>query len=150
MVDIAELLTDLADESADLDRMVAGLSTMDWSRPTPAQGWTIAHQIAHLAWTDDVALLAVTDPARFTEALAAAAEDPTGFVDRGAVEGLAPPSELLTRWRTGRELLGAALAVMPAGVRAPWFGTAMSATSMATGHRGQPPRKLLRSDWLLL
>jgi len=133
VVDIAELLTDLADESADLDRMVAGLSTMDWSRPTPAQGWTIAHQIAHLAWTDDVALLAVTDPARFTEALAAAAEDPTGFVDRGAVEGLAPPSELLTRWRTGRELLGAALAVMPAGVRAPWFGTAMSATSMATG-----------------
>ena len=33
------------------------------SRPTPAEGWTVAHQIAHLAWTDEQALLAATDPA---------------------------------------------------------------------------------------
>lgn len=133
MVDLAELLTDLADESADLDRNVTGLSDVDWSRPTPAAGWTIAHQIAHLAWTDRAALLAATDPEAFAAVLAQALADPTGFVDRGAAAGLAPPRELLARWRDGRARLAAALAAMPPGARAPWFATAMSPASMATG-----------------
>ena len=34
-----------------------------WAAATPAPGWTIAHQIAHLLWTDRVALVAVTDEA---------------------------------------------------------------------------------------
>ena len=46
------VLDDLRAESADLDSMVAGLTTEGWARPTPAPGWTIAHQIAHLTWTD--------------------------------------------------------------------------------------------------
>src|SRR6266508_6572211 len=70
MVDLTELLADLDAESSDLDRTVAGLSDVDWSRPTPAQGWTIAHQVSHLAWTDQAALLAVTDPEAFTAQLA--------------------------------------------------------------------------------
>ena len=58
----------------------------DGPKATPAPGWTIAHQIAHLLWTDRVALLSVDDEAGFTEVLGAAAEDPSGFVDRGAEE----------------------------------------------------------------
>ena len=61
MVDLADLLTDLADESAEVDAMVAPLSDVDWARPTPAEGWTVAHQIAHLAWTDHATLLANRD-----------------------------------------------------------------------------------------
>ena len=63
MVDIAELLTDLAAESDDLDRTVAPLSDVDLSRPTPSPGWTIAHQIAHLTWTDRVGLALARWPA---------------------------------------------------------------------------------------
>jgi uncharacterized protein (TIGR03084 family) len=133
MVDLAELLTDLDRESAELDGTVAGLSEVDWSRLTPAAGWTIAHQIAHLAWTDRMALLAVTDPEAFSAALAQALADPDGFVDRGAAEGLAPPPELLAGWRDGRDRLRDALAAMPPGAKAPWFATMMSAASMATG-----------------
>jgi uncharacterized protein (TIGR03084 family) len=130
---LTEILADLHDESAELDTTVAGLSDVDWSRPTPAPGWTIAHQIAHLTWTDRAATLAVADPAGFAEVLTGAMNDPAGFVDRAAAAGLAPPPELLSRWRTGRQALSEALQAMPPGTKAPWFGVPLSATSMATG-----------------
>ncbi|MBM0232540.1 TIGR03084 family protein [Micromonospora sp. STR1_7] len=131
MVDLTDLLTDLADESAQLDAMVAALPAADWARQTPAPGWSIGHQIAHLAWTDHVALLAATDHEAFY-ATVTAAPDVNRMVDAGAEEFLAPPAELLARWRTGRTALVDALAATPAGAKLPWYGTRMSATSMAT------------------
>ncbi|GIG85191.1 hypothetical protein Pen02_01270 [Plantactinospora endophytica] len=132
MVDLDSLLTDLAAESAELETLVVALPEADWSRPTPAPGWTVAHQIAHLAWTDHVATLAATDVDAFAHSIRHAATDPDGFVDRGAAEFLAPPPELLDRWRNGRSALALALRGVPAGERLPWYGTRMSATSMAT------------------
>lgn len=127
------VLADLHDESDDLDRLVSALPVADWATQTPAPGWTISHQIAHLAWTDDVSRLAATDPAAFAVALAKAAEDPAGFVDAGANEGAAlSPGELLVRWRSGRAALAVALAEIPDGTKVAWFGTQMSATTMAT------------------
>ena len=64
-----EVLADLWAESAELDRLVGGLAAGEWATPTPAEGWTIAHQIAHLAWTDEAAQLAATDPEAFKESL---------------------------------------------------------------------------------
>ena len=127
------VLADLRDESEELDHLVGGLPVADWERQTPAPGWTIAHQISHLAWTDYVARLAATDADAFAEHLERAAADPGGFVDAGATDGARlRPAELLVRWRCGRAELAAALAEVPDGVRLPWFGTRMSATSMAT------------------
>ncbi|HEV7897409.1 MAG TPA: TIGR03084 family metal-binding protein [Planosporangium sp.] len=133
MVDLAELLNDLDEESADLDRIVAGLPDDDWQRPTPAPGWTIAHQIAHLAWTDTVALLAATDPEGFAAVLAEAARDTTGLVDRKAAEGVGPPAGLLARWRQGREALRDALTRVEPHAKLPWFGPPMSPAMTATG-----------------
>ncbi len=127
------VLTDLAAETAGLDDLVAPLAATQWRTPTPAVGWTLAHQVAHLAWTDEAALAAATDPARWEELLAGAAEDPTGFVDRTAEEGARmPPAELLGWWREVRARLWDALAAHPPGARIPWFGPPMSPTSMAT------------------
>ncbi|MEU8299185.1 TIGR03084 family metal-binding protein [Micromonospora sp. NPDC048909] len=131
MVDLTDLLADLADESAELDSLVHPLPPAEWARPTPAAGWTIGHQIAHLAWTDHVALLAATDADAFFASVSST-PDPTRLVDRGAEEFLAPPDELLARWRAGRAALTAALAAVPPGEKLPWYGTRMSATSMAT------------------
>nr|MDT0662616.1 TIGR03084 family metal-binding protein [Micromonospora sp. DSM 115978] len=136
MVDLDALLADLADESAELDALLAGRPATDWSRPTPAPGWTVAHQIAHLHWTDQAALRAITDVEAFLDSLSAAAADPAGFVDRGAAEVLADapdPTDLLTVWRTGRAALATALAETPEGTKIGWFGTRMSPASMATG-----------------
>jgi uncharacterized protein (TIGR03084 family) len=132
MVDLAELLTDLNEESADLDRIVAGRPEAQWCRPTPAAGWSVAHQISHLAWTDRAALAALTRPEDFRRLVAEITANPDGYVDRAAADGVAPPDELLHRWRDGRARLSAALGAVPAGSKVPWFGTEMSAASMAT------------------
>ncbi|PZF96709.1 TIGR03084 family protein [Micromonospora deserti] len=131
MVDLKDLLTDLTDESEQLDDLVSPLPPAGWARATPAPGWTTGHQIAHLAWTDHMALLATTDAAAFFGAVSATA-DPARMVDAGAEEFLAPPADLLARWRAGRTALAAALAAVPPGEKLPWYGTRMSPASMAT------------------
>jgi uncharacterized protein (TIGR03084 family) len=132
MVDLSEVLTDLHAESAELDELVAGLPDADWRRPTPAAGWTVAHQIAHLTSTDRAAIASATDPEEFGRWLAAAAADPGGFVDAAATGALAEPPRLLERWRRGRADLAAVLAAAPKDARLPWFGTTLSPTSAAT------------------
>ncbi|OBK48037.1 TIGR03084 family metal-binding protein [Mycobacterium kubicae] len=127
------IVADLRAESDDLDALVTPLSPDEWAMPTPAPGWTIAHQIAHLLWTDRVALTAVTDEEAFGVVLSAAAADPGGFVDAGAEDLAAvPPGDLLNDWRITREKLHQALVTVPDGRKLPWFGPPMSAASMAT------------------
>jgi uncharacterized protein (TIGR03084 family) len=127
------ILSDLRDENAALDELVADLPASRWTDPTPADGWTIAHQIGHLLWTDQASLMAITDPDAFTAQLTAAAANPTGFVDAGAAEHAARPSaELLADWRATRERLAEALASVPPGGKILWYGPPMKAASMAT------------------
>lgn len=130
---IESLLADLTAEGDDLDALVAGLPAREWRRPTPAEGWTIAHQIAHLAWTDEQALVAATAPDRFDEVVEQAAADPDGFVEAGARDGATlDPAVLLQHWREGRRDMAEALSAVPPETRLPWFGPPMSAASMAT------------------
>jgi len=127
------VLTDLAAEGQQLEAWVADLPEEKWRTPTPAEGWDIATQIAHLAWTDEVAVVAATDREAWDSLVLQAIADPDGFVDTSALEGGAVPSgELLRRWRASRPALAAALKAVPAGQKLPWFGPPMSPTSMAT------------------
>jgi len=133
MATAGPIVDDLRAESDELDALVADLTAERWATATPAPGWSIAHQIAHLLWTDRVALVSVTDEAAFGEMLGEAAADPSGFVDRGAEEiAAAPPAELLADWRRTRTRLHDALLSVPEGRKLPWFGPPMSAASMAT------------------
>src|SRR6266540_4192806 len=130
MTDAAAVFDDLRDEGDELDRLVADLPGEHWAAPTPAPGWSIAHQIAHLAWTDDRTLLAATDPEVFAEDLVRAAATITTYVDEGAAAGaVVPPADLLARWREGRAAVLAALLAVPAGQKLPWYGPPMSAPS---------------------
>lgn len=132
MVDLRPILEDLAAESQSLDDVVAA-DDVDWATPTPAQGWTIGHQIAHLAWTDAQALVAVRTPGEFTELVKEALKAPDTFTDTAAREGAARPrAEILGGWRAGRAELAQALLDAPQGSKFPWFGPPMSAASMVT------------------
>lgn len=133
MADLDAVLADLRAESESLDDLVAPLPAPDWQRPTPADGWTIAHQIGHLAWTDGIATTSATDTEAFGRLLAEAAGAPPDFVDLAAAErAAAGPADLLPAWRAGRDRLQQALAAAPPGAKLPWFGPPMSAASMAT------------------
>ena len=135
------VIADLTAEGDQLRSTVAELddsATKGWATPTPAEGWTVATQIAHLLWTDEVAVLAAgahTDEGKkaWDELVLKAIEDPTGFVDKGALELAELPShELLARWDASRAALTEALRSFPEGFKLPWFGPPMSPTSMAT------------------
>ena len=126
-------ISDFLDECAALDALVADLPDEDWSRDTPAKGWTVAHQVAHLAWTDEVAHLSATDPEGFQAVVQEAIADPFGYVDVKAAEGATlPPAELLARWRESRTRLGEALESLDPGAKIAWFGPPMKPHSMAT------------------
>jgi uncharacterized protein (TIGR03084 family) len=127
------VLADLAAEGDALDALVSSLSAAQWRTPTPAEGWDIATQVAHLAWTDEVAVLAATDKPAWDAVVLDAIADATAFVDARALEGGAvDPAELLRRWRAARPALARALRGFPEGEKLPWFGPPMSPTSMAT------------------
>lgn len=133
MADLAGVLADLDAEGAAVDALVADVPEADWARATPAAGWTIAFQVGHLTWTDELAYLAAADPHEFRTKLADAGADPYGYVDRAAEHAAAgPPAALLEHWRAGRRRLLQALREVPAGTKLPWFGPPMSAMSMAT------------------
>jgi uncharacterized protein (TIGR03084 family) len=129
---LAQVLADLAAEGARLDALVADLDDAGWHTSTAAPGWDVATQVAHLTWTDDVALKAATDKDAWDDVVLGAIADPEGFVDQEALAIARTEADLLGRWRTGRTDLRAVLAAYPSGQKMPWFGPPMSATSMAT------------------
>jgi uncharacterized protein (TIGR03084 family) len=127
------VLRDLAAEGDRLEGMVADLTEDAWRTPTPAAGWDVAAQVAHLAWTDEVAVLAATDKEKWDEVVMLAIGDPDGFAGTAALAGAAAdPGEILGRWRAARASLQETLTAFPAGRKLPWFGPPMSPTSMAT------------------
>ncbi|MGV9415272.1 TIGR03084 family metal-binding protein [Nocardia sp. NPDC003693] len=133
MADLEALLADFTAECGDLDALVADLDRVDWTQDTPAAGWTIAHQIGHLHWTDQVSVIAATDAERFGALVQEALPRALTFVDEAAeIAAEQPAADLLAAWRRDRAALVEALRVVPAGVKLPWFGPPMSAASMIT------------------
>jgi uncharacterized protein (TIGR03084 family) len=130
--DLAALLTDLSAETAALREIVDPLTDRDWQRATPAPGWNISDQISHLAYFDDVAVIAATDPEAFTAIRAksdAARETPDAIAAR--YRDLAP-AELRDWFSRARAALLAAFADLDPSARVPWFGPPMSVPSSIT------------------
>jgi uncharacterized protein (TIGR03084 family) len=133
VTDASAVLNDLQAEGDDLEALVTGLTGGQWATATPAEGWTIAHQIAHLAWTDAVTLRTVTDPPGFVTLLEQARKDPARTVDAAAEEGAQdPPHTLLARWHAGRARVIEALRAVPPTHKLTWFGPPMSPVSLAS------------------
>jgi len=132
-VDMRDLTADLAAESADLRAMVAGLDAEGWRSPTPAAGWTIADQVSHLAFFDDAAVSAATEPGDFAARLERPAADGELTPDDVAERYRSLPAAELLAWfdRARRRLIEVFSGLDPAA-RLPWFGLPMSAASAAT------------------
>ncbi|MEV8379015.1 TIGR03084 family metal-binding protein [Kribbella sp. NPDC056861] len=133
MIRLAEVLADLVAEGNELDDLVSGLPQTSWRLSTPAGGWTIADQIAHLAWTDSIARMSIDSPAEFASIADRARGGLAAYVDRCAAEtAKLAPGELLSYWRCVRSELVDVLAAAPASELVAWFGPPLSLTWLAT------------------
>lgn len=132
--DLQDLCADLAAEHAALDAVVADLDDAAWDTATASPRWAVRDQIGHLAYFDEAATQAITDPDRFASDLAAAlGGDVTAFLESTEVRGRTlPPADLLAWWREQRAALLAAAAPLDPKARLPWYGPSMGARSFVT------------------
>ncbi|MCX4970614.1 TIGR03084 family metal-binding protein [Streptomyces sp. NBC_00654] len=111
--------------AADIDEIAGIVENLDdeaWQTPTPAAGWTVADQIAHLTFVFNLARTAAAEPQAFQAITAAAAGNFDGAVNAALAQFKAfPPRELVARFRALGQASIDALAAVPAGQVVPWL-----------------------------
>jgi uncharacterized protein (TIGR03084 family) len=114
-----------AEETAALDRVLAGLSDEAWRRVTGFKGWSVFDTVHHLALSDSLAAAAASDAEAF-RARRGALGGAAGGLGRDGPPAIAPQA-LLARWREGVQALRAAFEALQPSQRLPWYGPDMSA-----------------------
>ena len=133
MADLDGLCADLRAEHAALDALVRHLSPVQWDEPTPAEGWSVRDQISHLAFFDEQATFAVTDPEGFQGSLGTIVEDLTAFMEDPLTRGRSmSTTEVIEWWRNAHGAMQEAFRVLEPGTRVPWYGPPMSPASFVT------------------
>jgi len=128
-----EICSDLAKEYEELDSIVGALDESGWNIMTPAEGWNVKDQIRHIAYYDERARLAITEPAAFDQHLAEIAGDPEGHLE--TLEKIGKEltgAELLSWWRQERRALLDALTALDRKDRLKWYGPPLSALSFVS------------------
>ncbi len=136
-MDVTEVLQDLLDEQAELDRIVSALTPDRWATPTDSPRWDVADQIGHLAYFDANAALAITDTDAFKAGVAEMMQQITA--DDAAIDNLTladtramNPTALLAHWRHNRALLADAGSTLENDTRIDWYGPSMGSKSFLT------------------
>lgn len=129
----AELLADLGAEESELAAVLAALDAALWDRATPAPGWQVRDQVAHLAMGEDLATLAATDERAFTNRLADLMADLEGLeADQQAEARSSEPAELLAWWVGSAAATIRAVSEGPEDERIGWITGPMSVASFIT------------------
>lgn len=129
MVDLPALTEDLRSEHEDLDTIVSSIGAERWDIDTPAPGWSVRDQISHLAFFDEQASLATTDPEKFLADLAAVTDADAFMNDPLRAARSREPDAVLEWWRKERSALLVAFRAADPRQRIPWFGPPMSPAS---------------------
>jgi len=128
-----QICSDLATEQEELDVIVAGIDERGWSTMTSADGWNIREQIRHLAYYEERARLAASEPQAFKKWLTDMMQDLKRFEEHIKTTGANLSSKsILNWWRTERKALLEILERMDPKHRLSWYGPDMSAISFAT------------------
>ncbi|MEU2073850.1 TIGR03084 family metal-binding protein [Streptomyces sp. NPDC013489] len=133
MTPLNDVLKDLAIEIEETARLVEGLDEQAWHTATPAPGWSIADQIAHLTFIFHLAGTAASDHEAFAQIAANAARDFDGAVNAALKQfNPFPPAELLGRFRALGRTSVDALAAVPEGQVVPWLVNPLPPTVLAS------------------
>jgi uncharacterized protein (TIGR03084 family) len=144
------ICSDLAAEEEDLDRVLTSLGEDDWDLDTPAAGWTIRDQVGHLAFSEDMATLAIVDPESYQADLGRGIQFIEPHEQAARAQGHAMAThELLGWWRRSRAGTIDAVRALDPDTRIPWEGPSMkprtflTARLMETFAHGQDVRDAL-------
>lgn len=130
--DMGALCDDLACETAALADLLRGIPDEDWMCPTPAPGWTVADQVVHLAYFDEMAVLAVVDRDEFDRRRAGLPQDSSVTEWVAQQHRGRSPGELLTWFERSRAELETACRAVDPSLRVTWFGPTTSVASALT------------------
>jgi uncharacterized protein (TIGR03084 family) len=123
---------ELAAEQHDLEQLLRALSPDQWRLPTPAAGWDVRDQVAHLADTNDVCYDTVTGGPRTLADDAKSYGSPEAYTQSGVDKGRTmEPDAVFAWWVTSAARTNDALRAKDPKDRVPW-GLGMSARMMAT------------------
>lgn len=136
-MDVSEVLADLVSEQQSLDEIVSGFTAEQWMLPTASPRWRVVEQIAHLAYFDHAAAIAITDPKAFQAligelwAVATKGDEAMDDYTLGDYVRL-DPKDLLAAWRAERAGLETAAGTLHNDTRVPWYGPSMGSKSFLT------------------
>ena len=123
---------DLIADGDDVEALVIGLSEAQWSTATPSPGWTVKHQIAHLAFVAHLAALSAAEPEDFAAHAADAKRDFQGAVDAALTAYLKLSTDaLVDKWREERNTAAKALAAVEPTATVPWLVTPLPPSVLA-------------------
>ncbi len=128
----SSIVDDLTAEHAVLDDLVGNLNEDQWATPSPAAGWNVRDEIAHLAFFDDVAAASLRGQGerRFAELEATIRSGEADFI-RSPGEGRSG-HDVLACWRQARTAVVEAFRRIGPGARIPWGPNRMAAASLCT------------------
>jgi len=144
---LKQICSNLEEQYQEFDDMVSGLDVKLWQHRTPFFNWTIFDQVAHIAFFDHEALLAIQDPDRFRKR----AEGVMDVIMSGRnlraytnpllnskllnskLLNNRKPESLLLFWQNIRKSLIKRLNKITPKDRLPWYGPDMSGPSFVTG-----------------
>lgn len=133
MPDLNELCDDLAAEHAALDVLLEPLQGADWDTPTPAEGWTIRDQVAHLFFAETRAVMTAVEPERFVALRDAEYPDKVRFAEAMTSPELGPSGDdVYAAWKAERARLLAVYRHVDPKQRVEWYGPPMSPLSKIT------------------
>ncbi|HSS11092.1 MAG TPA: maleylpyruvate isomerase family mycothiol-dependent enzyme [Acidimicrobiales bacterium] len=116
------VLDDFTAEQTDLYQLLVELTDHAWAKPTPAAGWTVRDQVAHLAHTEELARDTATGgPGSLEAEIARYGGDGQAMIDAGVAHSRSmSPSELLDWWWSAAARNRETLAALDSSVRVPW------------------------------
>lgn len=133
MSTLLALLEDLKIESDELVDFLQDLDASDWDLPSAADGWSVRDQVSHLAFFDDAAVTAATEPERFKDEAAVLWSLGPTFPDVVASRyHHLPAPEVIDWFGDARGRLLSTFETLDGAMRVPWFGPDMSVMSSAT------------------
>ena len=133
-----EILDALAEQHAELSRLLAPLDEAGWTAPSRCEGWDVADVVLHLAQTDQLAVGSATG--RFAEVaagLAGSSNGPVASVDEGVERMVARErgqdhAALRDRWESGTRELRRVLGDADPHARVEWVAGQLSVRTLTT------------------